>query len=185
MINHIRFVPGRLTGMAAEGRHSAGSGRPAVLPVAWRQDKVRSGADTVVSRYGWLALRHVRHLTLAEGSLVTRLLQRRRSTSGRGASHCRQRTQEGPIGLPFGRAIRQATAVARRSRVRSREGSPPRRRVDLLYCVLVLVAVAVFRRARHRRRHAGRHRRARRGRTTVEERQRRRLERRRRDRRRR
>lgn len=156
--------------MAAKGRHPAGSGRPAVLSVAWRQDKVRSGPDTVVSRYGWLALRYVCHLTLAEGSLVTRLLQSRWSTSGCDASHRRQWTQEGPVGLPSGRAIRQDTSVARRSRVRPREGSPPGRRVDFLYCVLVLVAVAVFRHARHRRRHAGRHCRACRGGTTMEER---------------
>lgn len=75
--------------MAAKGRHPAGSRRSALLPVARRQDEVRSGANAMMSRYGRLALRHVRHLTLAEGSLMTRLLQRRWSTRGCGASHRR------------------------------------------------------------------------------------------------
>lgn len=146
--------------MATKGRHPAGGRRPALLPVTRRQDKIRSGTDAMVSRYGRLALRHVRHLTLAEGSLMTRLLQRRRSTRGHGASHRRQGTQEGPVGLPSGRAIRQDTSVARRSRVRLRQGSLPGRRGDFFYGVFVLVAVAdLRRRGRHRHRGAARHRR--------------------------
>lgn len=156
-----RLVPGRLARMTAKGRHPAGSRRSALLPVARRQDEVRSGTDAMVSRYGRLALCHVRHLTLAEGSLVTRLLQRRRSTRGRGASHRRQGTQKGPVGLPSGRAVRQDTSMTRRSRVRLRQGSPPGRRGDFFYGVLVLVAVAdLGRRGRHCRRGAGRHRRS-------------------------
>lgn len=155
------FVPGRLARMTAKGRHPAGSRRSALLPVARRQDEIRSGADAMMSRYGRLALRHVRHLTLAEGSLMTRLLQRRWSTRGRGASHRRQRTQKRPVGLPSGRAIRQDTTMARRSRVRFRQRSPSARRGDFLYGVLVLVAVArLRRRGCYRRRGAGCHRRA-------------------------
>lgn len=166
------FIPGRLARMTAKGRHPAGSRRSALLPVTRRQDEIRSGADAMMSRYGRLALRHVRHLTLAEGSLVARLLQRRWSTRGRGASQRRQRTQKRSVSLPSGRAICQDTAVARRSRVRSWQRSSYARRGDLLYGVLVLVAVAHLRR-RGRHRGAGCHRRAHRGWTsTVERRQR-------------
>lgn len=148
--------------MAAKGRHPAGSGRPAaVLPVTGRQDEVCPGADAVVSRY-ILAL-HVRHLTLAEGSLVTRLLQRRRPARGRRAAAAQRgkRAQEGAVRLPSGRAIGQNAAVARRSRVRLRQRSSPGRRRDLLlHGVLVLVAVAADPRGRGRhRRGADRHRR--------------------------
>lgn len=151
--------------MAAKGRHPAGSGRPAaVLPVARRQDEVRSGADAVVSRYG-LAL-HVCHLTLAEGSLVTRLLEGRRATRGRRAPSAqrRQRAQDGTVRLPSGGAVRQDAAVARRSRVGlrgQRSSYRGRRDLLLLHRVLVLVAVAAAdprRRGRHRR-GAGRKRR--------------------------
>lgn len=157
-------VPGRLTRMASKGRHPAGSRRSvAVLPVTRRQDEVRSGAYAVVSRYR-LAL-HVRHLTLAEGSLVTRLLQRRRATRGRRASAAaqrRQRTQEGPVRrLPPCRAVCQDATVAGRSCMRLLERSSSGRRRHLLHGVLVLVAVAGSREHGSPRHAAGRHRRAR------------------------
>lgn len=150
--------------MTAKGGHPASSRWPAaVFPVARWQDEIRSGADAMVSRYGWLALRHVRHLTLAEGSLVTRLLERRRSTRSRCASHRRQWAQKRPIGLRSGRTIRQDAAMARRSGMRPWYGFSPRWRSDLFYSVLVLVAVADLRGCDRRRcacHGAGRHRRA-------------------------
>lgn len=133
--------------MASKRRRLSSSGRPRVFPVARRKYEIGPGADSAVTHHR-VSL-HVDHLALTEGSLMSGLLQGRRSrASDRGQrSQVRARIRLQPCaGQPLG----QHSAVAGRPGVGPGTGPPPASRQRLV--VLVASREHAGRKARGTRR---------------------------------